>query len=660
MLISLGILSARLVNQHQFPPANTAKNTISMIQFSQVDLFRGSKCLFNQASFAIHAGQRVAVTGPNGAGKSSLLAAILGQLTPDSGNIDIPKAWQIAHVAQDIPEGSISALNYVLGGDEEYQALKNQLEQAENDHDGQKIADLHAKLEQIDGYHTPVKAAQILAGLGFAEQEHEKSVNEFSGGWRVRLNVARALLCRSDVLLLDEPTNHLDLDTVLWLEQWLLKYPGTLILISHDRDFLDSVVTTTMHIENQRLDLYSGNYSQYEKAHLERLAQQQALYEKQQREIAHLQSFITRFKAKATKAKQAQSRVKTLEKMEMIAAVHAQSPFQFHFDAPDKIPAPLMLAEQNRLGYSDTTILNSVSFSIEPGDRIGLIGPNGAGKSTLIKFMAGQLNALSGEKTLGDGLRIGYFAQDHVDQLREDETPLLMFLRIHKGWREQTVKDFLGRFGFSGEKIDQKIGSFSGGEKSRLGLAHIVSLKPNLLLLDEPTNHLDLNMRDALTLALQEFQGAMVLVSHDRHLLRACTDEFWLVAGGQCQAFDGDLEEYRQWLENRHDAGGDKITSSESAANKKARKKEEATERQRLSALKKPLENKIKNLEKKIQPAQSRLAEIETALGDATLYDDENKNQLQSLLQEQGSLKSQIDEWEETWFELQEALEAIL
>ncbi|MCE3237606.1 MAG: yheS 2 [Gammaproteobacteria bacterium] len=519
-----------------------------MITFQNVTLRRGKNILLQDINWTIYPKQRIGIIGANGTGKTSLFAMIMGELETDQGQLDIPRQLQLAHVAQETPAYSQSALQYTLEGDSELQTLEQALLMAEEKNDGHRIATLHTRLGEIDAYTAPARAAQLLNGLGFSHQEQQTPVSDFSGGWRVRLNLARALMCRSDVLLLDEPTNHLDLDAVLWLESWLMNYPGTLLLISHDRDFLDHVIDYTAHLSKTQIKLYTGNYSAFEKKLAADLLLQQAAYEKQQRKVAHLQSFITRFKAKASKARQAQSRIKALERMETVSAVHADSPFQFHFKEPSKCPNPLVRLENGTLAYGEKIILSPIHLSITPNDRIALIGPNGAGKSSLIKLLAGELALASGRRDTGSGLKIGYFAQHQIDHLNLEESPLAHLRELADRSPEKELRSYLGSFGFSDTRTFEAVKNFSGGEKSRLALALIVWQQPNLLLLDEPTNHLDLEMRYALSMALQEYQGAVILVSHDRFLVRTTVDQLLLVAEGKITPFAGDLNEYERWL----------------------------------------------------------------------------------------------------------------
>ncbi|WP_198264868.1 ATP-binding cassette domain-containing protein [sulfur-oxidizing endosymbiont of Gigantopelta aegis] len=640
-----------------------------MLKLSNLFLRRGVQLLLQDVNITIHPGQKVGVTGSNGCGKSSLFELINAQIHADEGDFFIPQSWVIAHVAQESPSSEKSAIEYVIDGDSELRRIEQAIETANESGHGELLGKLYAQLEEVDGYTANSRASQLLSGLGFKQEQVNNSVNSFSGGWRMRLNLAQALMCRSDLLLLDEPTNHLDLDAVLWLEEWLKKYPGTLLLISHDRDFLDSVMTHIAHIEHQKMTIYSGNYSQFERVRAEQLAQQQVMFERQQEEIKHIQSFINRFKAKATKAKQAQSRVKTLEKMELIAQAHVDSPFHFEFHAPDKVPNPLVSLDDIKIGYGETTILDHVHINFQPGSRIGLLGHNGAGKSTLIKLLAGELEVQSGRVERSSELRIGYFAQHQLEQLHPDDTPMEHFQRLDKRATEQSLRNHLGGFGFSGDKVESKIAPFSGGEKARLVFATLVYQKPNLLLLDEPTNHLDLDMRHAISLALQEFEGAMVIVSHDRHLLRSVTDEFYLVANKKVNVFKGDLEDYRNWVseqkklesqvasnslgQDENSTNHSNNSSSKSLISKKEQKRLDAEKRKQLQ----PLRNKLSKLEKSMDQLSHEKEQLESFLTAPEIYEDANKEKLKDLLQQQLKVTQSLDETEEQWMELSEELE---
>ncbi len=626
-----------------------------MLKFTDLSLRRGPRLLFEQASFTIHPGHKAGLTGANGCGKSSLFALLRGELQADGGDYSMPPKWVIAHVAQETPAVERSAIDYVLDGDTELREVEAALERAVMADDGHQQGELHARLEAIEGYTARSRAARLLHGLGFKPGEEERLVTTFSGGWRMRLNLAQALMCRSDLLLLDEPTNHLDLDAVIWLQEWLRSYPGTLLLISHDRDFLDEVVDEILHVEQQRITLYSGNYTAFERIRAERLAGQQAAYEKQQREIKHVQSYIDRFRAKATKAKQAQSRIKALERMELIAPAHVDSPFHFAFKSPHKLPDPLLALDQVDAGYGDTYILNGVSLSLHPGDRIGLLGHNGAGKSTLIKLIAGELQSRSGEVKTAKELKVGYFAQHQLEQLHAESTPVEHLQRLDPRADEQSLRDYIGGFGFNNERALSPVAPFSGGEKARLVLALLVYQRPNLLLLDEPTNHLDLEMRHALALALQGFEGALVVVSHDRHLLRSVTDRLLLVHNGKAEEFDGDLDDYRRWLASEQKEEEAETKSTSNTVSRKEQRRLEAERRQQLQ----PLKKKLQLLEKQLDTLTTRRDEIEAQLADSEIYSDENKEKLKQLLQEKGELDTTLSDAEEQWLELSEELEAM-
>lgn len=619
-----------------------------MITLRNVTLRRGTNVLLQQVNWTIYHKQRIGIIGANGSGKTSLFNMLLGVLQADDGDYDIPKQIKLAHVAQETQASSQSALDYVLDGDTELRELERLLVIAEDSHDGNKIGHLHEKLAIIDAYTAPSRAAQLLAGLGFEHSEQQKSVSEFSGGWRVRLNLAKALMSRSDVLLLDEPTNHLDLDAVLWLEEWLKHYSGTLLLISHDRDFLDATVDHIAFIARQNLKVYSGNYSSFEKQRADELLIQQATYEKQQKKIAHLQSFVNRFKAKASKARQAQSRVKAIERMDLVCAVQAESEFQFEFKTPEHCPNPLIQLQKATLAYGDKIILHNISLSLSPRERLAILGPNGAGKSSLIKMLAGEVDPVHGIREIAPGLKLGYFAQHQVDHLQLSATPLLHLRRIATREQDVDLRKFLGSFGFSGDKVLQPVETFSGGEKSRLALALLVWQRPNLLLLDEPTNHLDLEMRNALSLALQEYEGAMILVTHDRFLVRTTTDQLLLVADQKLEEFAGDLNDYQRWL---LDYRKQKAKSEAKATNQENPRKEQRQQGAKERELSKPLLQKIKRLEDDINKVQKKLAAVELELTDLSLYENQNKTQLQALLLGQAESKKQLESLEEAWLE---------
>ncbi len=606
----------------------------------------------------LHPGHKAGLIGANGAGKSSLFALLRGELGADAGDCLIPADWRIAHMRQEIDAVERQAVDYVLDGDVRLRQVQTELAAAETAHDGAAVARLHTELDTLDGYSADARARKLLAGLGFDSGQMDKRVGDFSGGWRMRLNLAQALMCPSDLLLLDEPTNHLDLDAILWLESWLKSYPGTLLLISHDRDFLDAVVDHVAHLDQQKLTLYRGGYSAFERTRAERLAQQQQAYEKQQAQRAHMEKYIARFKAQATKARQAQSRIKALERMEELSAAHVDSPFDFRFREAEKISSPLLDLSEGRLGYGDKVVLEQVKLQLTPGARLGLLGPNGAGKSTLIKNLAAELAPISGRLQRGENLVVGYFAQHQLDALDDKASPLLHFQRLAPSEREQTLRDFLGGFDFRGPRCDEPVVNFSGGEKARLALALIAWGKPNLLLLDEPTNHLDLEMRLALTMALQEFSGAVVVVSHDRHLLKSTTDEFYLVADGRVQSFDGDLDDYARWLVDYRARQQAPIGGSESnpdRTDKRAQRQAAAALRQQLA----PHKREADKLEKELGQLHQQLAAVEARLGDSGIYEAARKNELRDTLAEQAKLKGREADLEERWMLALETLEAL-
>ena len=672
-----------------------------MIRLRTLTLIRGTKPLLEAADLTLNPGEKVGLIGANGSGKSSLFALLRGELHADGGDADFPAAWRVAHVAQETPALERSALDYAIDGDTTLRRLEQELEAAEAAHDGHRIGELHAALQDADAYTVKARAETLLTGLGFAREQLSRPVAGFSGGWRMRLNLAQALMCPSDLLLLDEPTNHLDLDAILWLEDWLKRYPGTLIIISHDRDFLDGVVNVIAHIDQKKLVRYGGNYSAFEKQRAINLALSQAAFEKQARERAHLQSFIDRFKAKATKAKQAQSRMKMLAKMEELAPIHAAATFSFEFGEPERAPNPLLVLEEATAGYlpsptggraggegtrathqsslaaKDTEfplpnpppakegarrILTGINLTLQTGQRIGLLGVNGAGKSTLIKTLVGELPPLAGTVTLGKGLAIGYFAQHQVEMLRHDQSPLWHLQKLAPTAREQDLRNFLGGFNFAGDMATAVIAPFSGGEKARLALALIVWQRPNLLLLDEPTNHLDLETREALTVALAQFEGTLVLVSHDRHLLRATTDEFLIVADGGLKPFDGDLDDYRDWLFKTKLARPEPETAAPAprdTVDRKEQKRQEAEARQRLSAQRKPIEARVKRLEELMDRHNARQAELDTWLADAAAYAEANKDALKQALFDQARIRKELEQMEGEWLEMQAELDRL-
>ena len=658
-----------------------------MIRFQQVSLQRGVKPLLENVDLTLNPGDKIGLIGANGAGKSSLFAMLRGELHADQGNIDFPARWRMAYVAQETPALDRPAIEYAIDGDAHLRQLEAELARAEaqpdDKHDGNHIAELHTALADADAYTVRSRAEQLLLGLGFSLEQMARPVASFSGGWRMRLNLAQALMCPSDLLLLDEPTNHLDLDAIIWLEDWLKRYPGTLLIISHDRDFLDGVVNVIVHIDDRKLKRYSGNYSAFERQRSAQLELMAGMIEKQQRQRAHLQSFIDRFKAKATKARQAQSRMKALSKMEELAPLRAAAEFSFEFREPLSAPNPLLVMEKVNAGYhiegkngapdEDKIIVHGIDFSLQNGQRIGLLGVNGAGKSTLIKTVAGEIDPLSGTARLGKGLVIGYFAQHQVEMLRHDESPLWHLTRLAPDVREQELRNFLGSFNFNGTMASSSIAPFSGGEKARLALALIVWQRPNLLLLDEPTNHLDLETREALTMALAQFEGTLILVSHDRHLLRATTDQFLIVAESKLQDFDGDLDDYKDWLFKtklaaRNDAAAAPLPTASQVVDaaspagnvdRKEQKRLEAEQRQKMSALKKPIEARIKRLDEQIAKLNTRKGEIDARLGSPDIYDAANKEELKTLITDQAYCSKELEQLENEWLEQQEALEQV-
>ena len=633
-----------------------------MIQFRNLSLARGARRLIEDASLQIHPGWRVGLVGANGSGKSSLFALLRGELHADLGACEVPAAWRIASVAQETPALDTPAIDYVLDGDTELRALERELASAEARHDGRRVGELHARLADIGGYGAPARAAALLAGLGFAEAEFTRPVASFSGGWRMRLNLAQALVSRADLMLLDEPTNHLDLDAVVWLEKWLAGYRGTLMLVSHDRDFLDGCATHVAHIHARRLTLYSGNYTAFEDARAAQLAGQQAMYARQQREIAHLESYIRRFRAKATKARQAQSRLKALDRMERIAAAHVDTPFDFQFRDPDRAPDPLIALQGASAGYGERTVLKDVRLSLRPGARLGLLGPNGAGKSTLVKLLAGELAPAAGRRVEGRGLAIGYFAQHQLEQLRPDLSPLAHLVREEPAAREQELRDYLGGFDFRGAMAEAPVEPFSGGEKSRLALALIVRRRPNLLLLDEPTNHLDLEMRHALTKALAEYEGSLVLVSHDRALLRTVCDGFLLVTDGRVGEFDGDLDDYLAWLDARRGARATDVAASGPSADKAARKearRSAAAERQAKLARRRPLMREVQDLDRQLAAWHDEQRELDRQLADPAFYASPDGGELKAVTRRQAEVTRLIEEAERRWLDVHSEIESI-
>ena len=663
-----------------------------MIRFLNVSLMRGTKPLLEGVDLTLNPGDKIGLIGANGAGKSSLFGMLRGEIHADQGEIDFPAKWRMAYVAQETPPLDRAALDYAIDGDVTLRKLEAELARLENEpethENGIAIGNIYSALADADAYTVQSRGEQLLLGLGFSLEQMQQPIVSFSGGWRMRLNLAQALMCPSELLLLDEPTNHLDLDAIIWLEDWLKRYAGTLIIISHDRDFLDEIVNVVVHIDERKLKRYSGNYSSFERQRAAQMILAAGAMAKQERQRAHLESFVNRFKAQASKARQAQSRMKALAKMEEMAPLRAAAEFSFEFREPLSAPNPLLVMEDVNAGYhivddhgdkvGDKVIVHDIKFSLQIGQRIGLLGVNGAGKSTLIKTIAGELDPLTGTATIGKGLSIGYFAQHQVEMLRHDESPLWHLAKIAPTVREQELRNFLGGFNFPGTMVTSPIRPFSGGEKARLALALIVWQRPNLLLLDEPTNHLDLETREALTMALAQFEGTLVVVSHDRHLLRATTDQFIIVADGKLQPFDGDLDDYKDWLFQTKlgkgtmvlpAAGKDNKTDfpvasavappSAPAAASKDQKRLDAEQRQKVAALKKPIEGKIKRLEEQIAKRNAQKADVDAKLGEAGAYDAANKAKLKLLLADQAFFSKDLAQLEAEWLELQEQLEGL-
>ena len=629
-----------------------------MLALTNIALRRGRKILIEKVSFQVHAGQRMGVIGANGCGKSSLFAMLLGDLEPDDGELSLDPKDEIAHVAQESPHGSGSAVDYVMDGDRELREVQALIAAGESDKKKPDLHLLYERMEVIDGFTADSRASRLLHGLGFAADEYLRPVKEFSGGWRMRLNLARALMCRSDILLLDEPTNHLDLPAILWLERWLRRYEGILLIVSHDRDFLDQVCTRIAHIEHEKISLFTGNYSQFETLRAEQLAQQHAMFMRQQKQIKHIQSYVDRFRFKASKARQAQSRLKMLERMEQIAPAHVDSPFRFHFIEPKKQPQHLLGLVDAAVGYGEDVILDGICLNISAGDRVGLLGVNGAGKSTLVKALSTGSTLLTGDRTLSKDTKIGYFAQHQLELLRPEHSPIDHLRDYAPEDREQDHRNYLGRFGFSGECIFEPVKPFSGGEKARLVLALMIRQGPNLLLLDEPTNHLDLEMRQALSVALIEYTGALVVISHDRHLLRSVCDELLIVHDGVVDRFDLSLNDYPAWLKEQEDKSNpvEAKWQYESAkpVNKKQQRREQAQRRQRL----KPMYDKVRDIEKKLATCRAQLHEYDNRLADESIYTDTNrKDELTQLVRDQAAAKAQIESLEWDWLEASEILE---
>ncbi len=627
-----------------------------MLSLNQISLRRGANLLLEEVTFQAHAGQRLGLVGANGSGKTSLFSLIQGELESDAGEIFYPAHFRLSRVAQESPNSSKPVLEYVIDGDGELRSLQAQITAEQALATSSKLHDLYEKLEIIDGFTAEARAAKLLAGLGFAVADMGNPVRSFSGGWRMRINLARALMRRSDLLLLDEPTNHLDLPAILWLERWLRRYEGILMLISHDRDFLDAVCTRVASIERLRISLYSGNYSQFEQSRSEQLALQQSMHERQLKDIKHLQGYVDRFRYKASKARQAQSRLKMLERMTVIAPAHVDSPFRFHFIEPERAPQHLLALESVCAGY-EQPVLNNVGLSITAGDRIGLLGSNGAGKSTLVKALADGSTILSGERHISKDTLVGYFAQHQLDLLRPEQSPMAHLRRLDEKSREQDLRNYLGRFGFGGERIFDPVAPFSGGEKARLVLALMIQQRPNLLLLDEPTNHLDLEMRQALSVALVEYSGAIVVISHDRHLLRSVCDTLLIVHDGEVSEFDQSIDDYPAWLQSQQgidkSAGYDNRSTTESISRKQQRRQEA----ERRKALK-PFLDEVRRTENRLAEHRMKLEILEKQLADDALYSDsERKGELTALVREQGETRALLDTLEWEWLHASERLE---
>lgn len=652
-----------------------------MIQLQDFSIRRGGRLLFEKATMQLHPGWKIGLTGVNGAGKSTLFAALLGSITGDTGTLSRPAVWTVAHMAQEVESQETAAIDFVLSGDEEWWQIDQKLTHDDGSMPVEELTDLHGRFGEIDGYTATSRAAQMMSGLGFSESQIRLPVSSFSGGWRMRLNLARTLMSRSDLLLLDEPTNHLDLDAILWLEDWLRTYSGTLVLISHDRDFLDAITDHIIHIEDGKVVLYTGNYSTFEQTRAERLAQQQQAFEKQEATRAHLQKYIDRFKAQATKARQAQSRIKQLERMQQLSAAHVDTPFTFSFREPTRMSTPLLRLDDATAGYGDKAIVNDIQLQLTPDSRIGLLGMNGAGKSTLIKTLVGVLAPLHGERISSEHLNLGYFAQHQMDALDGEATPMLALSRLtNRKVPEPDLRAFLGSFGFSGERMDTPCESFSGGERARLALALIVWKRPNVLILDEPTNHLDLDMRHALTMALQDFEGAVVLVSHERQLIASVCDELLVVHDGVCKPFAGDLSDYADWLRQvrqemqqreRLERQQEKAKAASPApaakpvivtptptpvVDKEAARKESAARREQT----RPLRKQIDQLESTIQTINQQLTQLEHTLSDTALYEAHRKADLLKLMDQQQSLKAKLEAHDHQLLELMLTLDALM
>ncbi len=631
-----------------------------MIHFRNLSLARGARRLIDQANLQIHAGWRVGLVGANGSGKSSLFSLLKGELQAEGGDFLLPASWQIAVVAQETPALEKPAIEYVLDGDTELRQIQAKLLVIESmPEKAQEMGELHARLNDIGGYGARSRAASLLSGLGFAEEQFERAVATFSGGWRMRLNLAQALVSRSELMLLDEPTNHLDLDAVVWLEKWLASFRGTLMVVSHDRDFLDGCVSHIVQLDQPRMTLYTGNYTSFETQRAAQLAVQQSLHEKQQRRVAHLQSYISRFRAQATKARQAQSRLKALDRMQLVSAAHVDTPFDFSFLKPEQGPDPLLTLADTDVGYDGQAILAGIQWTLRPGARIGLLGPNGAGKSTLIKLLSGETSTLRGHFSQGRGLNIGYFAQHQLEQLRPEESALRHLMRLEPLTREQELRNYLGGFDFRGDMVDCPVSPFSGGEKSRLALALLIRTRPNLLLLDEPTNHLDLEMRHALNVAMAEYEGSLVLVSHDRSLMRSVCDDFLLVADGRVQPFPGDVDDYLEWLRLRRQEQIHAGAVPEENASGRQKHQMAKQEREVLLQKKRVLKKELQGLDRNLSVWAEEKSTLDRQLADPLFYQNPDANQLRVMNKRHAELVQWIDEAESRWLMAQEQMDGL-
>lgn len=630
-----------------------------MISITNLSLRRGPRLLLEAANALINRGDRVGLVGDNGCGKTSLFAMILGELGADVGSLTVQEGAVIAHVSQQTPSSEQSALDYVLDGDQALRDVERKLASIDHEKDGTLAATWYERMEQIDGYSAPARAAQLMHGLGFTTEQLDNPTRSFSGGWRVRMNLAQALMCPSDLLLLDEPTNHLDLDAVVWLEEWLLNYRGTLVMISHDRDFLDAICKRILHIEHNTIRTYGGNYSRFEVTRAEKLASEQSAMLKQQRAISHMEDYVRRFRAQATKARQAQSRLKALERMQVIAPAHVHSPFTFSFYQPPQASDPLVRLDGVSCGYGETTVLSDINLSIRSTDRLALVGHNGAGKSTFVKLLAGELPAMTGEIVSAKNLQIGYFAQHQLEQLDGRQTPMEQFGIQYPKVRHQEIRSFLGRFGFRDQRIEEKIAPFSGGEKARLALALLIFGKPNLLLMDEPTNHLDLEMRHALTMAFQNYDGAIVLVSHDRHLIRTVSDQLWLVDGGRAMEFDDDIEGYQRWTRQQKLSEGQQKTEKKKSAKSGSNRKEQRQRSAQLRQQVQPLNNRIRRIDREMEDLRGKSAKLEDVLADPNIYEQRSTAELAKLMKDKAKIENKIADAEASWLEVSEELEAV-